>query len=559
MNRKWDGKMLYFMYNKIIKIDIDPYFKRLVNHKLLLLFLLFVFLYRLYYFNYFYVPISDFFAFRFNALDWLSFDLPTSYRLLPLYSWIIGIGAIIFPNNHNAMLYTATIINLLLSMVSLGLIYLISSKFLKKCAFLVVFLVALSPQLAKYTCQPVLEMLLLTAILATIYLDIREDNKRYLLAFLASITRYEGFLLIPMLVLKDFIYSKRKLLPIILGFMSSIGIIVWMTLSYFHSPYINPYVNEAMSKGMVGPRFIISCVRALIFFTPLGYHITKEVFVFVLLLMIVGFYSFFKKSSKAVFLITLFPISYILLHMLFSSNLTRYFFPVLWCPILFTVGGLEYGIEYIYNVIHKKKWFLNIHKKKIFDLFLLSGIIIFSLLIFLISIYFLKVLNGHFIFIIYLTYIACIGLFIVSIFKERNTKNLFFISSIILIFCLLIGFSLYNTQNSMDYTYYEKAEYRLVGEWYTQNAKPDDKMLASRTEVVSYYTNLPWDKYFVRTTSLNCTSKDSACFISELKNKNITYYVTGISGIDDKNTEHFRLIKKFEIGHETALIYKFVP
>ena len=560
---------------KLIKINYIN-FRKLVCHRLLLFFLFFVLLHRLYYINYFYVPNSDFFAFEKLAQDWLSFNLPENYARLPLYPWVIGIGSLIFQNNHYAVLYFMEIFNLFLSIFSLFLIYLISSRFLKNLAFLVVFLVALNPLSIFLTSQPLLETLLLTTILSSIYLDLKENNKRYFFAFLASMTRYEGFLLIPILVLKDLIYSRRKILSVILGFFSSVGMIIWMILSYLNSPGPNPYIQATMTMKPVGPKFILTIANELINFINPNYQSIKGIIVFVSLavifiLMIIGLFWFLKKSTREIFAILLFLISYIAMHMVFSYNLTRFVYPILWILILLTMGG----IEYISGVVNKKNWLYNINKKANMDLFFKSGFYIFSVLTFLTVIYFFKMLNGYFIFILYIIFVISIISFMCLIFKDRNIKSLFLISSIVLIFCVLTGFSIYGTQQLMDSGKYTKAEFRFVGEWYSQNAKSNDRILMTEPWVASYYSDKSYEKNFLASYDLNCNSSD--CFISELRERNITYVVWDsyfdrisksslyynyykiylISYLrEGKNTENFELVKKIEIGPSNALIYK---
>lgn len=165
--------------------------------------------------------------------------------------------------------------------------------------------------------------------------------------------------------------------------------------------------------------------------------------------------------------------------------------------------------------------------------------------------------------------------FMCSIIKDRNVRNLFLISSFVLIFCVLTGFSIYGTQQLMDSDKYTKAEFRFVGEWYSQNAKSNDKILMTEPWIASYYSDLSYEKHFLASYDLKCNSPD--CFLSELREKNITYVVWDsyfdrisksslyynyykiylISDLrEGKNTENFELVKEIEIGPSSALIYK---
>lgn len=552
--------------------------KKLADHKILLVFLFFALLHRLYYLNYFYVPNSDFFAFKVQAEEWLSLTLPQDYGRLPLYPLLIGIISLILPKSNDAILYSAELTNLLLSIISLFLIYLISSKFLKKFAFLVVFLTAINPLSVFITSQPFLETLLLTTILCSIYLDLRDDNKRFLFALLSSLTRYEGFLLIPIFVIKGLIYSQRKLLAILLGILSSAGMMIWMILSYSDPSYVNPYLQATLAMKRVGTDFIKTIADELVSFTnpPIISNSDGLIFISILIfciLMIMGLYWFLKESLKEIFTVLFFFISYIAMHMVYTYNLTRFVYPVLWIFFLLIAGG----IEYLSNVINKQGWFLEGYKNIDKYSFQKSGLIIPAILIFLTSIYFFHILSGIFNIFIYIIYTIIVILFLYSIIREKDLKSLFLICSFGLFLAALTGFSLYETQRIMESNMYNKAEFRFVGEWYSQNAKPGDKMLLTEPWIATYYSGLSYDEYFMGLSGLNCSSTDTGCFITELRNRKITYVVWDSTSAkisrsstyynfykinlisklgEGRNTDNLKMIKKIEVGSSIAYIYK---
>jgi hypothetical protein len=276
--------------------------------------------------------------------------------------------------------------------------------------------------------------------------------------------------------------------------------ITWMSIVLLKSignPYSIPYIQEISEKGIIGLKFFTSISKAIIFFNPPGFHFITEAFVLVSLLMLIGIHSFLKKSQRGLFTILSFSISYSLLHMLFSSNLTRYVYPILWVFILLSFGG----IEYILDVIQEKKgsftWRPSFH-------LLIPATIAIILLIIFTSFKLYNALNDFFSFFIYLTYVGVIGVFLYTSPVEVNKKNLFLLSSLLLVFCILIGLSIYNTQNKLAYTKYSKAQFKLVGEWYGQSAKNGDKLLMAVPEITAYYANLPIDSHFVRLSRLTC-------------------------------------------------------
>lgn len=526
----------------------------------LFLFLTFVFLYRLYYFDFFVVPNTDFFAFQEQALDWLNLSLPECFKRAPLFPFVIGWLSLLFRVRH-PILFAAEIFNLLLYPVSLLLIYLTSKRFLIKGAFFVPWLFALNP-LVYLSNQPIVEVLLLTTILWTIYLDLKGSRFAYLAAALASITRYEAILLIPILATKAILFREERSRHFILAILSSIPIVVWMGLSAVYSPLINPYVSEIIRIGLD---------RDMAFGRTLLYSLTgfledaNILIVLFVILGLLGLLSLIRTSFKEAFVILWFTLGYILIHLFYPFNFPRFAFPILWVLQLFVVKGVE-------NLI------LLLNRR--FPQGILPSLAIlwqasyYPILILIVGVS-IYILRGSIPSLLIYT-----GFFLSAFFSIWGSRK--DLPSIAILFFLSF-FAIENviaTTRHQEWIRYEQAHWRRIGEWYELNAKEGDRMALTLPSHVHFYTTLSKD-YFVSLSSFKANTLDE--FIEELREREITYVAWdstyGFSPHDPygfkshlifelrdgQNRPNFKLIAFIVASPpwitppQCALIYRFIP
>jgi hypothetical protein len=546
------------------------------KNKFLLVFLLVLFfLYSLYCFhNYFYTPISDFFDIRESTISLLNLSLPQSFKRVPLYPLLIGILSLFFPFVKYPILFAAQLLNLILAIISLLLIYLISNKFLNKGAFVVVWLCALNINTLFSTIQPLIEMTLLTTILLSIYLAIKGSRLVYLALALAALTRYEAALLIPIIVGYNLIYQKKRLITLLFGLLSSLGIIIWIGLSYIHSQFINPYVEEISGMGLFSSKFLFinDCMYSLI-------NWASSLFSFIpifLLFIFIGIYSLIKDSFREFLPTLLFFISYIIIHIAYPHSFPRFAFPITWVFYLSLVKGVEYSIPLIAKY----------QKRNPSPIFLKFGSIVFFLALLFDNISILKELDKNIW--IFLGCTLPIFYYLNHLFKGDKNKKIFLFLLSSLFFLCFTRESIFFTLKVMEEQKYHRIEFRQVGEWCKINLKEGEKLVTTEPGIVSFYAELPKEQFI----SLG-SFKDKKNFISELREKKVTYvvwdstwckvnihaYQDGKYKIsypggwyyyiifkpylifhlkDGKNTPHFKLIKIIKINTHTALIYKFI-
>jgi hypothetical protein len=522
------------------------------------------------------MPMSDFFEFRDSALSFLNLSLPESFQIAPLYPLLIGILSLIFPFVKHPILFAAQLLNFSLSIISLLIIYSISNKFLNKGAFIVVWLCALNCSTLYLTIQPLVEMSLLTTILLSIYLIIKGSRLVYLALALAALTRYEAALLIPITVAYNLVYQKKRLITLLLGLLSSLGIIVWMGLSYIHSQFINPYVEEALGIGLFYPKFLFidDCIHSLInWATPHFFFIT-----IFLLFIFIGFYSIIKDSPKEFLPTLLFFTSYMIIHIAYPHSFARFAFPITWVFYLSLVKGVEYSIPLIAKY----------QKRNPSPIFLKFSSIVFFLALLFDNVFILKELDKNIW--IFLGYIIPIFYYLSHLLKgDRNKKIFFFLLSSL----FLLRFtkeSISSTLKIMGAVQYAKVEFRVVGEWCKINLKEGERIVTTEPGIVSFYAELPREQFIFLGSF-----KDKKSFISELKRRKVTYVVWDSTWCkiniihvykdgkckfsypgggyyfrifkpylifhlkDGKDKPHFKLITMIKIDTSAILIYKFIP
>jgi hypothetical protein len=550
------------------------------NNVLLLAFFVFIIITRIYYFNYFSVPDSDFFDMRDTAISCINFELPKSYQRLPLYSCMMGFLSKVLPGKE-PILFAGEIINLAAFVISCLFLYLISERFLGKVAFLVVYIFAMHPLTLQMTVQPIAQMLTVTLVLMGIYLAYNKKKSAYVVAFFASLTRYEGFLLLPSLVIKDIIFSKRKFIFLILGLLSSLGLILWIILNYHSEGHINPYyVYFGPDNKAAGLEFLKVTIATLSSIIDLKYIYAMPlkviVAISVLSLTTIGFYDFFKKSFKDTLPILIFFLGSLFLNFRFFSPDDQHVFIILWILILSIVAGFNFIINFIRRKFKKMQLgsipILN-HK---------PVMIFFAFIIFLLPV--LLLLNiGHNkatteLISFYLT--SC-SILIWFIFGSIRTDTFVNIIIIVCSICFISFFNMSNVlsiQKKMASIKNPKIELKLLGKWFSKNAKDGEKIVVSQPQVAGYYAEPSKQKDFAYLGSIKANSPES--LISELKEKKITYVAWDSShGLSQKDSyyynkykmflisnlkdghdvSHFKLTKKLSVGHYYAYVYKFIP
>ena len=307
------------------------------------------------YFGHQTVPNSDFPDFFKTGQSIFSFELPQSFKRLPVLGFLqVGLSYLM-PGRHpgltagwllNSILYTATGVFL----------YLVAKKVLDSAAVWFALIVLINPMAVKWLCHPIAETTFIFFIVMTFYFMLRPTRWAYLPAMLTSMVRYEGVILILLCFCFDFFSCKNwksRLFSFLRAGLATLPLALWMFGMIAHrkpgaSVGALPYIrNYAVTKQMVIGKFAnyiwSNGVGSLVVLPGdeqmhLISLISKIVLVIALLLAL-GF-CIAKKQWKVLSLLGFFGM-FFALHAIRTYTLPRYGLPVVWVTVLLAWYGLK--------------------------------------------------------------------------------------------------------------------------------------------------------------------------------------------------------------------------
>ena len=424
------------------------------------------------------------------------------------------------------------------------------------------------------TAQPRAEMLTIMFVMLGLWLSQQDKASSYSAAFFASLTRYEGVFMIPSIAVKDIIFSKRRKIIVFLCILSLSGIAVWILLNYYATGNFNPYYQYFGSDTKAaGIDYVRITVKAVLGFIPLkySYDLSGKFFIISLLsLTSVGFYTLFKTSIKDSIPLFSFFVSCTLLNLIFFSPTMEHAFITIWIFIL----CITIGLTKIFSVINSKTGnnfsiiSLKPSKKQSIIFYILLVIISF------IGMYKMKVKDTEYYIKIFFLISQLFSIWFVFVhMRVKNWTDLLRNGFLIILLIFINGKNIKAINHKMNSTKYNKAEVRLVGEWYNNYAELGDKIVLTEPWVAAYYADDSKMNDFI--FSGDFKAKDWSQFINELKEGQIKYIAWSTADetlasyycnkykiylfselSKGKDSKHFRLIKTLTIGPKKSYIYE---
>jgi hypothetical protein len=197
------------------------------------------------------VPSSDFPAFVETSKPLLHFNLPGSFKRLPVVGLLqIGLGKLC-PGPH-PLVTAGWLLNGILHALSVLLFYRVGKHLLGKNAFYVAVLASINPWVLLMTTDPVAETTMIFITLLTFDFLLRRSPWCYLFAMLASMTRYELSALIAIAFVVDMVLGKdlkQRIRAFILAALASIPLILWIVLWRVYRPGSGHYVGHFTGSG----------------------------------------------------------------------------------------------------------------------------------------------------------------------------------------------------------------------------------------------------------------------------------------------------------------------
>jgi hypothetical protein len=537
---------------------------------LVALFILLV-LIRIYYFNRFWVPDSDFFSLKETARALIQFELPPSYQRLPLFSATMGLLSRILPGEH-AILFAGEVINLVSFIAATILLYRITRRLSGPyVGYATVCLFGLHPETIMLTAQPVAQMMSITLVLLGIDLSQLERRTSYVAAGLASIVRYEGAFLIAALAARDLLFSRRKLEVVALAGLASMGLLGWLMLNFFVTGHINPYFSY-LSEPAAGLLYLKVVFQTIVSFSDSLAMLPQGPLAIVLLsLVMLGFWSWFRRSPANVLPIALFLAACTVLNMSFFSATSSHVFMTLWIFLMAIPAGVANGLELI------SRWFVKSTgtsdpSRPVPSLLYLTLLAIAAVGVFLI-LYQSDVMTVK---IFWTGSFSIITGYLVVLSRRSRLHGLIVASLVICLVWLLLGGNARSVVHSMGEAEFTKVSMRLVGEWYKAHARPGERLVVSEPWVVQEYVQAKETGNILSLTQFRSQSPEE--FASDLANMDVHYVVWdshhGRLSPDSyyyrkyrmdliaplaygRNWGPFEFLDTVGVAHEMAHIYRF--
>lgn len=439
-------------------------------------------------FNDFYVPESDFFDYREKAIDLRHFVEPANFKRPPLFS--LSVAALSLPlQGKFRELYAAELIVALSALFSLLLVYSISKHFIGKHAFWLAWIWALHPTTLRMAIKPKPEMFVTVLILWAFDRYLKGDRKAYLIAFAATMVRYEGAIAIAAFAVADLLFSREKIKSLVYAFLAGMPLVLWTLLhsegsnggsygNYFNAYKPNFAFFETFWVGLFG-FFPVHLFRV---WTLLG-----AIFLAAgIALGVIGF----KKATTA--LVT-YLLGFIAMHIIWPFSNIDYIVIIAWTAWLF----MFIAAHWLYA--ESQPWLAQILSSSWVKW--LSVAFAAAMLGFVVA-YRFPFPQYNVDPILMITFMIPVLLYLfrnVDLTRNAGRSGMAAVLGIVIVLAFWL-----NSRTNADFfdIHYSKAEFRKAGEWFEKNYHPGDKLAIAQPIVVSFFTHLGAEKDFLRITDI---------------------------------------------------------
>jgi len=473
------------------------------------------------YFGHQVVPNSDFTAFVGVAKQLLDFKVPSSFKRVPMLG-LLQVGLSKLVGGQHPELTAGWLLNAILYPINLILLYLLSRKVLGKPAIWFALIAIINPWTIKLMVQPIAETTLTFFILLTFYFMLRRSRWCYLFACITTMVRYEGVVLIMAAFLWDMIDSKTKrerIMAFVYSAMASVPVAIWMlgtrlTWKSSQSHYIHHYTGSKNSLSYFPSNLWQVSVGSLFRTTTEASlqtmaSISKTVLVASLIIALV--YCLYKRrwDVAALFFFLGF---YFFIHALRANAHYRYCVPASWLILLLCF----YGIQSMWRLINGSN---RIPRPMVIIMQVVVLIVAGIWMIILMPM--LPKLAPYSKTSVSLPYVAMglIGLHCMAQAVVYRTRGLLYAMTFSVLACLMIVSSHFMLVRQVGNGNGDK-EFKLLADWYVENAAPGEKMVTSLPHVVTLFAP-DYTNNFIKTSRVG--GKDTQGFIAACVERNITY------------------------------------
>lgn len=326
------------------------------------------------------VPNSDFPAFVQTGHDILHFQMPHSFKRVPVLGILqITVGRFMV-NSPHPVLTGALLLNAILYTLSIVLFYKLARFFLPPVgSFCLSLIAAANPYALVMVVDPIAETAIVFFIMLTLYLIFIRSRWCYLAAMLASMTRYECFGLIGIALLFDLLSrqtKRQKLTALGAACAAAVPMAVWMigtkiTTTDPNDNYFRVFLNVENRNGfdllkmlwtttfsslLQWPDYIHAVLieqpatpQAVEAVREQGRQFTLVWNTVTVVLFMAGVIAASLKKQWRLAGILLFWVGYLSIHMSQSVLLDRYTLPMVWLTLLTAAFGVSSAVTFLNN------------------------------------------------------------------------------------------------------------------------------------------------------------------------------------------------------------------
>lgn len=495
----------------------------------------------IHYFGHQVVPNSDFPAFVRTGKSLLAFELPASFKRAPVLGLLQAALSRAVAGQHPD-LTAGWLLNSILHPFSLLLLYLIARKILADGAWLYAIIVIVNPWTVSLLVQPIAETTMIFFILLTVYFILRRSNWCYLFASIATMTRYECAVLILGAFVFDMITCttrKERIGAFLYSALASVPLGLWLlgTKLTWQPGVSRHYFGHFTSpRGHIGTEYfrwlwetafmpllqLPASVKAAFVERPATAaqaasiaEAVKAISGFSKFIAVTGClvaipYSLIKRQWKFVPLIIFFG-CYVGIHSMRALTRHRYCLPAVWVALLLCC----YGWQSIWKMVNWKNWIPRL------------VIILLQLTVVVLAGIWLAMLAGHLSaagelsrtsrFLPYVTAGVIAFIFAVRTFIYR-ARYVWRDAALSMLTCLMVvsGQFVLVRQVGSGKT---DVEFKMLADWYVQNAQPGEKLAATLTNVMRFFAPKE-SKYFVPMETIggdNATKFVRKCYKRDIR------------------------------------------
>ncbi len=478
------------------------------------------------YFGHQQVPHFDFRCFADTGHNILSFEIPDSFKRVPLTGILQVLLGKITGGAAPDMVGGWTL-NALLHPLTAVLLWLVGRRIIGKAALWIAIIAIINPWVLQLQTEAIAEALLLFSVLLTFYFIFKQSNWSYLLASAATMVRYEGAALIFVAFVMDMINrkdKKQRILAFVYAVAASVPLAIWMLGTFLNWKGGTHYLAE-MGDYSGGKIILMEYTRLVwqvgfwpLFMPPIGTgkETTEALFVISKVIVACSFifaaaYGLYKRKWNIMALLIFFVV-YIFVHATHGVQIYRYCMPVAWIPMVICF----YGLQSLWLLVNK-----NDRIPKAVVVLLQSLILVFC------CIWMVKLLPGfkHLAPIsrrsaslpyVAMAMVLLIFLARIFIYKSKTLWRDIVISTLV---CLVITSNHYAVSQVVG-NGQRDAEFKYLVDWYIANAKKGEKLIC--TVPIILQTMAPeHEDSFLHTSSIDAENPNE--FVKRCYEQNIKY------------------------------------